>query len=65
MSVAEAYNDGKQAFIDGKDLQHMPGHYSIIEQENYIQGYNDQASCVPWDHSDDLEDPSLSELDFN
>jgi len=67
MSVIEAYEDGKKAFLQGRDLNNIPGHYSSIEKENFIDGYRSEEAMheLANDHDFDLEDPSISELDFN
>jgi hypothetical protein len=65
MSVSEAYEHGKKAYQDGADINHIPGHYSSIEEENFQQGFLDEANKIAAQEylmSDDiyeLEDPSL------
>jgi hypothetical protein len=74
MSVAQAYDDGKKAFLEGRDINHVPGHYTPKEQELFTEGYLAQEACIELDdqeedfediNPDDLEDLSISELDFN
>ena len=65
MTVAEAYEHGKKAFEDGADINHVPGHYSSIEIENFQAGYSEaqqEAMAEMFSHDDDdfdFEDMSL------
>lgn len=66
MTVINAYDDGIDAYMEGRDITNIPGHYSELERELFIEGYQKQSfkidsQDVPWDNDTD----SMKELDFN
>jgi len=69
MSVEDAYRNGKKAYDEGMDVNHIPGCYTSVEEENFVVGYYDRANEVVSDQfllSDDiyeLEDISMSNVD--